>query len=118
MTQVWESIDEIGLKPENMVPLGDRLLIKRAKRATKSGGIIIPDDAQQPQYLCKVCAVGEDAVKMFEVGDLIVIGRWQSSSFKLIDNPDAELESDRMSEYNVISMEDVWFKVEGVSTDI
>lgn len=46
-----------------MIPIGDRVLVKRDKAAEKSkGGIIIPDDAQEPPKRGTVVALGNGRV--------------------------------------------------------
>ena len=39
-------------------PLGDRVLVKRAKADTKKGGILLPDTAQEKPKQGTVIAVG------------------------------------------------------------
>lgn len=73
-------------------PLHDRVLVKRVESETKtSGGIIIPDTAQEKPMQGEVIAVGtghinEDGkVRPLDVkkGDIILFGKWSGTEVKI-----------------------------------
>jgi chaperonin GroES len=73
-------------------PLQDRVLIRRVEQETKtSGGIIIPDTAQEKPMEGEVVAVGPGArdtdgvLHAVEVkpGDRVLFGKWSGSEIKL-----------------------------------
>ena len=76
----------------NFRPLHDRVLVKRMDSEEKSsGGIIIPDSAQEKPMEAKVVAVGtgsrtEDGkITPLDVkkGDIVLIGKWSVTEIKL-----------------------------------
>ena len=73
-------------------PLHDRVLVKRTDSEEKtSGGIIIPDSAQEKPMEAKVMAVGsghraEDGkLTPLDVkkGDVVLIGKWAGTEIKM-----------------------------------
>jgi len=73
-------------------PLHDRVMIRRIDPATKStGGIIIPDTAQEKPMEGEIVAVGpgarNEAGKVVpldvKAGDRILFGKWSGSEIKL-----------------------------------
>jgi chaperonin GroES len=73
-------------------PLHDRVMIRRIDSATKStGGIIIPDTAQEKPMEGEIIAVGpgarNEAGKVVpldvKAGDRILFGKWSGSEIKL-----------------------------------
>ncbi len=73
-------------------PLQDRVLVERVDQEEKSsGGIIIPDTAQEKPMEGKVMAVGEgtrtEEGKVFPLdvkkGDRILFGKWSGTEVKL-----------------------------------
>ena len=73
-------------------PLHDRVLVKRTDSEEKtSGGIIIPDSAQEKPMEAKVMAVGsghraEDGkLTPLDVkkGDVVLIGKWFGTEIKM-----------------------------------
>jgi chaperonin GroES len=73
-------------------PLADRVVIKRVKEETKSsGGIIIPDTAQEKPQEGEVVAVGPGArdekgerIKPeVKTGDRILFGKWSGTEIKV-----------------------------------
>jgi chaperonin GroES len=73
-------------------PLADRVVIKRVKEETKSsGGIIIPDTAQEKPQEGEVVSVGPGArdekgerIKPeVKVGDRILFGKWSGTEIKV-----------------------------------
>lgn len=73
-------------------PLHDRVVVRRVEaEETTSGGIIIPDAAQEKPQEGEVIAVGpgkrgEDGkvlVPDVEVGDRVLFGKWSGTEVKL-----------------------------------
>ncbi len=73
-------------------PLHDRVLVRRVEQEEKtSGGIIIPDGAQEKPMQGKVIAVGSGArsddgkVTPLDVkkGDIILFGKWSGNEIKI-----------------------------------
>ena len=73
-------------------PLHDRVLVKRMDSEEKtSGGIIIPDSAQEKPMEAKVISVGtglrsEDGkITPLDVkkGDVVLIGKWSGTELKI-----------------------------------
>jgi chaperonin GroES len=76
----------------NMRPLQDRVLIRRIEPGAKStGGIIIPDTAQEKPTEGEVVAVGpgirdtDGTIHPLDVkaGDRVLFGKWSGSEIKL-----------------------------------
>ena len=72
-------------------PLNDRLLVKRmASETTSSGGIVIPDSAQEKPIMGEVIAVGHGKIldngetrKLdVAVGDKILFGKYSGTDVK------------------------------------
>ena len=75
-------------------PLHDRLLIRRVEQEAKTtGGIIIPDTAQEKPMEGEVIAVGPGArgedgkVHALDVkaGDRVLFGKWSGTEIKIDD---------------------------------
>jgi len=73
-------------------PLHDRVLVRRIDQdETSSGGIIIPDTAQEKPMEGKVVAVGKGArgddgkIQPLDVkkGDRILFGKWSGTEIKM-----------------------------------
>jgi chaperonin GroES len=73
-------------------PLHDRVVVKRTDSEQKStGGIIIPDSAQEKPQQGEVIAVGpggrDEAGKLIpldvKVGDQVLFGKWSGNEVKL-----------------------------------
>jgi chaperonin GroES len=73
-------------------PLHDRVVIKRVEEDTKtSGGIIIPDTAQEKPQQGEVIAVGpgarDESGKLVPLdikkGDRVLFGKWSGTEVKL-----------------------------------
>ena len=73
-------------------PLHDRVLVKRMDSEEKtSGGIIIPDSAQEKPMEAKVISVGtgsrsEDGkITPLDVkkGDIVLVGKWSGTEIKI-----------------------------------
>ena len=76
----------------NFRPLHDRVLVERVEQEQKtSGGIIIPDTAQEKPMEGKVVAVGaghkaeDGTVTKLDVkkGDKILFGKWSGTEVKM-----------------------------------
>ncbi len=75
-----------------VLPLQDRVLLKRLEREEKTaGGIIIPDTAKEKPQECMVIAVGPgrylDSGELrkpgVKEGDKVLIGKWGGSEVKI-----------------------------------
>ncbi len=73
-------------------PLGDRVVVKRVQEETKtSGGIIIPDTAQEKPQEGEIIAVGpggrdergERIAPEVKAGDRILFGKWSGTEVKV-----------------------------------
>lgn len=73
-------------------PLHDRVLVKRIEQETKtSGGIIIPDTAQEKPMEGEVISVGAGIVDEkgnrtpldVKAGDRVVFGKWSGTEIKI-----------------------------------
>lgn len=77
-----------------IVPLGDRVVLKRAEAKTKStGGIVLPDAAQDKPERGEVVAVGDGHVKndgtkvplTVQEGDRVIFGSYAGDEIKVGD---------------------------------
>ena len=77
-----------------LVPLGDRVVVKRAEAATKTaGGIVLPESATDKPQRGEVLAVGEGHVKSnglrvsltVKPGDLVIFSSYAGDEFKVGD---------------------------------
>lgn len=75
-----------------LVPLGDRVVVKRAAAETKTvGGIVLPDSATDKPQRGEILAVGEGHVKnnglkvalTVRPGDLVVFSSYAGDEFKV-----------------------------------
>ena len=73
-------------------PLHDRVVLKRIEADSKTtGGIIIPDTAQEKPSQGKIVAVGpggrDEAGKLtpidLKVGDIVLFGKWSGTEVKI-----------------------------------
>src|ERR1700721_3237879 len=73
-------------------PLGDRVVVRRlAEEQKTSGGIIIPDTAQEKPQEGEVISVGPGArdehgkriVPDVKTGDFVLFGKWSGSEVKI-----------------------------------
>ena len=73
-------------------PLGDRVVVRRVKEEQKtSGGIIIPDTAQEKPQEGVVIAVGPGALNQsgkrippeVKEGDSVLFGKWNGTEVKI-----------------------------------
>lgn len=70
-------------------PALGRVLIKRCEPETKSGGIIIPETAQEKSSKGEVLAIGPfEKDKQFDVkvGDTVHFAKWAGTELKSADN--------------------------------
>ena len=79
----------------NFRPLHDRVLVKRVDSEEKtSGGIIIPDSAQEKPMKGEILAVGDGYVNdegkaralNVKKGDIVLFGKWSGTEVKLGDD--------------------------------
>ena len=77
---------------ENLVPMNDRILVKRDEEEERSiGGIVIPDTAKEKPVRGTVVAVGNGKrlksgqvqVLSIKVGDKIYFGKYSGTEIKL-----------------------------------
>src|SRR5882762_3291368 len=82
----------LELKPMDIRPLHDRLIVRRLEEGEqKVGGIIIPDTAKEKPQQGKVIAAGSGKVKDdgtrqrpdVKAGDLILFGKYSGQEIKL-----------------------------------
>ena len=75
----------------NLVPLYDKIIVKRLEAETKtSGGIIIPDSAKEKPVEGKVVAIGNGNVDQngkhvaltVKVGDIVIFAKWGGTEIK------------------------------------
>ena len=83
-----------GKKSEKLVPLGDRVVVKRAEAETKTlGGIVLPDSAKDKPQRGEVLAVGEGYVRRdgkkvaltVKSGDRILFSSYAGDEIKVGD---------------------------------
>jgi chaperonin GroES len=66
-----------------VIPVGDRLLIKRGLTPEKTkGGIVIPETSRMNTEVARVVFVSPD-VKDFKEGDMIVCGKYSGVSLEI-----------------------------------
>ena len=87
----------------NFKPLYDRVLIERVAEETKStGGIIIPDSAQEKPHRGRILAVGhgklqdDGSVVALDVkeGDVVLFGKYAGTEIKVAGNERTILRED------------------------
>ena len=73
-------------------PLGDRVVVRRLKEEQKtSGGIIIPETAQEKPQEGEIVAVGpgviddngKRVIPEVKVGDFVLFGKWSGNEVKV-----------------------------------
>ncbi len=87
-------------------PLGNRILVKRAKARTSKGGIILPDSAQEKPKEGEVIAVGPGKINTqgkieplnVKVGDTILFSSYAGTEVKGLEGEE---------EFLVLSEDDV-----------
>lgn len=76
---------------ENLVPMNDRILVKRDEEEERIGGIVIPDTAKEKPVRGTVVAVGHGKrlksgqiqTLSIKVGDKIYFGKYSGTEIKL-----------------------------------
>ncbi len=96
-------------KGSTLIPLGDRIVLKREEaQATTSGGIVLPDAAQDKPQKGKVIAIGEGHVKndgtkvalTLKKGDRVIFSSFSGEEIKIGDDEYLLLrESDVLATY-------------------
>jgi chaperonin GroES len=90
----------------NIIPYGDRILVKRIQAEEKtSGGIIIPDAAKEKPMCAKVVAVGKGSRK--ENGDFNPIDLKEGDTVYFTKYSGSELKDCDGNEYLILSERDV-----------
>jgi len=81
----------------NLVPLGDRLVIKQvvAEETTKSGIVLTGQTKEKPQE-ATIVAVGKDVKEELNVGDTVIYSKYSGNNVKVDD-----------VEYIIVKEEDV-----------
>jgi chaperonin GroES len=78
----------------NFKPLNDRILVKREDELTETtGGILIPDSAQERPYRGQVLAVGEGKTGEdgtlrpmdIQIGETVLFGKYAGTEIKLTE---------------------------------
>lgn len=80
-------------------PLGNRVLIKRSKKATTKGGIYLPETAQEKPKEGTIVAVGPGKINdngevealNVKVGDSVLFSSYAGTEVKNLDNEEEEL---------------------------
>lgn len=74
----------------NIKPLGDRVLVEPQEAETKtSGGIFIPDSAQEKPQKGKVIAVGSGTKEVdmeVKAGDIVLYGKYSGTELQVEGN--------------------------------
>ena len=81
----------------NLVPLGDRLVIKQvvAEETTKSG-IVLPGQTKEKPQEATIVAVGKDVKEELKAGDTVIYSKYAGTNVKVDD-----------VEYIIVKEEDV-----------
>ncbi len=80
-----------------IIPLGERVLVKKAKSEEKTeGGIYIPQAAQEKTQTATVVAIGDSKDINVKVGDKILHDKYAGTEFK-----------DEGEEYLILSYKDI-----------
>lgn len=95
----------------NIKPLGNRILIQRAKAQTTKGGILLPDTAQEKPKEGIVMATGPGKLDEngkreplnVKVGDRVLFSSYAGTEIKNIDLK----EKDAEAEYLILAEDDV-----------
>jgi chaperonin GroES len=93
-----------------LVPLGDRVILKRIEKEDQktAGGIVLPDSAKEKPTECEVVAVGpgklDDGKRItpdVKVGDKVIIAKWGGTEIKI-----------EGIEYVIVNEDDIMAKLE------
>ena len=67
----------------NIIPLGDRVLVKaKALEEKTASGLFIPQTAQEKTQIAKVVAIGDDDTIKVKVGDEIIHDKYAGTAIK------------------------------------
>ncbi len=96
----------------NVIPLHDRVLVRRLEeKETAKGGIIIPDTAKEKPQEGEVMAVGAGKVEKgkrvpldLKVGDRILFGKYTGNDITIDDQ-----------EYMILREEEILAKISGMA---
>ena len=84
-------------------PLGNRTLLKLVEREEQTAsGIVLPDTVKEKPQTAEVVAVGTHEDTVVSTGDVVVIGKYAGTEFKLDDE-----------EHLIVEGEDILGVVEG-----
>ena len=90
----------------NIIPLGERVLLKPIEKEKKTaGGILLPDAAQKEKKEGEVVSVGafKDGINLpLKKGDKVIYGGYSSEEFE-VDN----------QKYLLVEFKDILAKIEG-----
>src|SRR6266853_190120 len=103
---------EVDAMTVNIIPLHDRVLVRRLEeKESAKGGIIIPDTAKEKPQEGEVMAVGAGKMEKgsripldVKVGDRILFGKYTGSEIKIDDQ-----------EYLILREEEILAKVSGMA---
>ena len=98
--------------PLNVIPLHDRVVVRRLEeKETAKGGIIIPDTAKEKPHEGEVTAVGAGKIEKgkrvpldVKVGDRILFGKYTGNDITIDDQ-----------EYLILREEEILAKVSGMA---
>lgn len=66
----------------NIIPLKDRVLVRRlAKEERTLGGILLPDVAQEKSCRGVVVSLGEKVSSAIKPGDIVMLNKWGGTEF-------------------------------------
>jgi len=96
----------------NIIPLHDRVLVRRLEeKETAKGGIIIPDTAKEKPHEGEVIAIGSGKMEKshrvpldVKVGDRILFGKYTGNDIKIDDQ-----------EYLILREEEILAKIGGIA---
>jgi chaperonin GroES len=79
-------------------PVGKHLFVKRLEAKTiSSGGILLPDDAQEKPQYGKVLAIGQSVDPIYGVGAIVVFGKYAGADVDVLEKePLVMLEKDEV----------------------
>lgn len=67
----------------NIIPLGDRVLLKaKASEEKTASGLYIPQTAQEKTQIATVIAVGDDKEIIVKVGDTVIHDKYSGTQIK------------------------------------
>lgn len=69
----------------DVIPFGDRMLVKFLPKEKVIGTLIIPDTVGQRSWLAEVMACGEQATR-YKVGDIIILSFYTGIVINLYEN--------------------------------